>query len=231
MVDPGSTDGSKEIAESYGDRIVRMFQPDSGPADGLNRGFQRATGEIFGFLNSDDVLLPGALSAVLNTFGRTNTDVLHGHAYMIDGDGVRQRKLYSDKFSLDAYAYGSCVLMQPSSFMRRSAFEASGGFNVNNKSNWDGELFVDMGMAGCMFCLVDEFLSCYRVYGESITGSGRFADLHKIHNIKMFEKITGTPYERRSILADKYFRYRRKLLNYRDSVERITKGPVFSSKR
>ena len=63
VVDPGSTDGSRELIESLGSRLAAvLFEPDQGAADGLNKGFQRASGEIFGFLNSDDALLPGAMT-------------------------------------------------------------------------------------------------------------------------------------------------------------------------
>jgi len=60
VVDPGSTDGSREIIERYRDRFGHVvFEKDHGPADGLNKGFQYATGDVYGYLNSDDVLLPG----------------------------------------------------------------------------------------------------------------------------------------------------------------------------
>ena len=61
VVDPGSTDGSREIIERYGSRISKVIlRPDRGAADGLNSGFAEASGQILGFLNSDDTLLPGA---------------------------------------------------------------------------------------------------------------------------------------------------------------------------
>ena len=60
VVDPGSTDGSREFIRSYGEQVAQVvFEPDQGAADGLNKGFSRATGEVFGFLNADDYLLPG----------------------------------------------------------------------------------------------------------------------------------------------------------------------------
>src|ERR1039458_1375445 len=63
VVDPGSTDGSRDIIERYRSRISKIIlRPDRGAADGLNNGFAEATGEIFGFLNSDDLLRPGARS-------------------------------------------------------------------------------------------------------------------------------------------------------------------------
>ena len=80
VVDPGSTDGSRELLRSYGEQISRfIFEPDRGAADGLNRGFGGATGEIFGFLNADDFLLPGALHRVSEFFeSHPQCDIAHG---------------------------------------------------------------------------------------------------------------------------------------------------------
>ena len=51
VVDPGSTDGSREIIERYRDRISTVIlDPDDGPADGLNKGFAAATGDIFAYI-------------------------------------------------------------------------------------------------------------------------------------------------------------------------------------
>ena len=58
VVDPGSTDGSREIINAYGPRLASViFDPDDGPADGLNRGFQLATGDVLAYINADDALL------------------------------------------------------------------------------------------------------------------------------------------------------------------------------
>jgi len=72
VVDPGSTDGSPP--ESFGameTAVIRIFEPDAGPADGLNKGFALATGDVFGFVNSDDALLPGALACIAHAFAST----------------------------------------------------------------------------------------------------------------------------------------------------------------
>lgn len=89
VVDPGSTDGSREIIERYSDRIDKViFEPDEGPADGLNKGFAHASGDVFGFLNSDDVLEPGALSGAARYFeARPEVDVVSGHSWIIDEEG------------------------------------------------------------------------------------------------------------------------------------------------
>jgi len=82
LVDPGSTDGSRDIINEYKNRISTIiFQPDSGPAEGLNNGFLKATGEIFGYLNADDILLSG-------TCDRVFQPCLHGHVCYAEYPGL-----------------------------------------------------------------------------------------------------------------------------------------------
>ena len=59
VMDGGSRDGTRELLESYGDRIRWVSQPDGGQADAVNRGFADTRGSIFAFLNADDVYLLG----------------------------------------------------------------------------------------------------------------------------------------------------------------------------
>lgn len=156
VVDPGSTDGSRDIIDRYRDRIDKViFEPDNGPADGLNKGFAQATGDIFGFLNSDDVLLSGALSQVANAFSRSSlVDVISGHGIVIDANGKEMRRTYSDHFYRIMAAYGACILVQQSTFFRSQMFNRVGGFNIDNRSNWDGELFVDMSLHQARFKVI-----------------------------------------------------------------------------
>src|ERR1700722_6107502 len=95
VVDPGSSDGSRELIETYASRLERViFEPDRGAADGLNKGFAHASGEIFGFLNSDDVLLPGALRSVSVAFEQNpDCDIVMGNGFTIEGRGKRIRRI------------------------------------------------------------------------------------------------------------------------------------------
>lgn len=229
IVDPGSTDGSRDIIERYRSRIAKLiFEPDKGPADGLNKGFAHATGEIYGYLNSDDMLLPGVLSRV-NHFFQTNpnVDVVSGHCIVTDEHDRKVRNSYSDRFSLLNYAYGAAILMQPSTFFRAEIFERTNGFNISNKSNWDGELFVDMLLQGGRFAVVGEFWSAYRLHWESITSSKKLDDQIREHGKVMFRKIMG----RDMLSYDLFFKIFCRLLkwaqNPRGLYERLSKGPIY----
>lgn len=198
VVDAGSTDGSREIIDRYRDRIDKViFEPDRGPADGLNKGFSHATGDIFGYLNADDILLPGALSSVCAIFQRSdNLDVVSGHCYIIDEKGKRLIKKFSNKltksrFSNKRYTIGYSVLIQQSTFFRRQLFKDVGGFDTNFRVMWDAALTVDFIKKGARFKVVNAFWSCFRVYPQSLSGAGIQATERGKLEYQMLQKRVG----------------------------------------
>jgi len=228
VVDPGSTDGSREIIDSYRPHLSAVIlEPDNGPADGLNKGFVRARAEVLGYLNADDVLLPGALEYATRYFrSRPDVDVITGHGYVIDADGRRLRSNYSDRFSLRAVAYDACVSVQPSTFLRRSAYLRTSGFNESNRSNWDGELLVDMARAGARFARVDQLMSCHRMHPTSISGSRTLADAYFAYRRRMFETIVGRSPRRADALIGRAHRLLKHLAHPRATAERVLRGPI-----
>lgn len=174
VVDPGSTDGSRELLRAPHTSIDRLLlEPDAGPADGLNKGFAVATGDIFGYINSDDRLAPGALDYVRRFFaGHPDTDVLCGSIRIIDEQGrASLRGRLSDPFDVRRYAAGLCNIVQQGTFFRRSVFDRVGGFNVSNRVAWDGELLADMALANARFRRVRKVLGEFRVYRGTVSNS------------------------------------------------------------
>jgi glycosyltransferase involved in cell wall biosynthesis len=232
IVDPGSTDGSQEVINCYLDKtsqIKTVFEPDLGPADGLNKGFRLASGDIYYVLNADDKLLPGTLEKVVNYFKKyPSVDVVSGHALVIDPDGKVLRKVYSDEFSILSYAYGSSIIIQPATFFRQSIYAKTHEFNVNNCSNWDGELFVDLCLAGAKFGLMNAFLGCYRIHEQSVTGSGKIDAMIRNYHTYIFRKITRRNY---ILILDSlifiYFRLRQYVKNPYNLYERIRYGKIY----
>ena len=193
VVDPGSTDGSREIIASYGDRLTAILEPDKGPADGLNRGFARATGEVFGYINADDVLLPGALAAVARRFADPGVKMICGNGILIDADDTPLRHIYTSRFSRAAFAHGAMTFVQQGNFFRAEVFRRAGGFNVANRTSWDFELLIDLVLAGGTVTNVPDRLGGFRMYGDSITGSGRLAVQTAKDLARISEKALGRP--------------------------------------
>ncbi len=193
VVDPGSTDGSRELLQRYAPRISQLiFEPDNGPSDGLNKGFSRASGEVLGFLNADDLLLPGALHRVAEFFRQHATrELLFGNGFIIDAQGKRVRHIKARGFTLHRYCYGGTRFLQQSTFFRRSAFDRSHRFNLANRTCWDGELFVDMVKQGASIGYLSADLGAFRVHEASISGSGRLNSAYEKDNRRIFRSLKG----------------------------------------
>ena len=191
VVDPGSTDASRNILARYAGRIRQILEPDDGPADGLNRGFAHARADICGYINADDRYAPGAIEFAKRFFAdNPDMDVLCGAIRIIDRQGrASLRARTSDRFDLAHYAAGTCTVGQQATFFRRSAFERAGGFNPQNRINWDGELLVDMALAGARFETTTRILGDFRIYSESITGSKRHTEHLLREHARVAEKI------------------------------------------
>jgi glycosyltransferase involved in cell wall biosynthesis len=204
VVDPGSTDSSRDILARHANRIDKLIlERDGGPSDGLNKGFAAASGEIFAYINADDRLLPGAVNFARSYFmAHPDMDVLCGAIRIIDRQGrASLRSRTSDRFDLARYAAGTCTIGQQATYFRRGAFEKAGGFNAANRINWDGELLVDMALAGARFDTTAKLLGDFRIYAESITGSkrhtqrlmtehGRIAGKIRAHGVPLYSPLT-----------------------------------------
>jgi len=234
VVDPGSTDGSREIIERYRDRIAhRVFEPDHGPADGLNKGFAQASGGIFGFVNADDYLLPGALATVASVFdARPNIDVLSGHALVVDEHGQKNNELISRHFTPNRYIYGAATLVQQSTFFRAETFRRAGGLNIDNKIIWDGELWVDMALSGARFSRVNAVLAAFRIYDASITGSGQhFSEQYHQHHERIFAKVKGRKADKRDRLLKPMYKALEYLAHPAVVKRRLVWGPVVKKRK
>lgn len=191
VVDPGSTDGSREWVLAQAPTATCIFEPDMGPADGLNKGFRAATGQYIAYLNADDTFLEGSFLKVLQAFkARSDCDCIYGNGYIMDELGRVTKRVVSDPYSLWRYAYGNGVVLQQATFFRRDSV-AEIVFNSSNSVSWDGEFLVDLARSGKRLCKVELDLACFRVYATSITGSQRHAAAYAVHQARLRALILG----------------------------------------
>lgn len=192
IVDGGSDDETLEVIRRHEEQIDWWCsEPDDGPAAALNKGIRRASGGIVGCLNADDFFLPGALAAVRRAFARQpEADVVYGHGLLVDEKGRTICRIYSDRWHLERALYGRCPIVQQGTFYRIEAFEQAGGFNESNRTCWDGELLVDMAVAGAGLRRVDQVLGAFRIHGGSITGSG-LGEVHRKDRERIRRAIVG----------------------------------------
>ncbi len=216
IVDAGSTDGSRELVMEYKSELFKtLFEEDSGQANGLNKGFKYASGEIYGFVNSDDILLPGALHAIEKYFQLySNAAIIYGDGIKIDQSGNILKNIISDPFEINRFAHGAVTFTQPSVFIKASSFNQVNGFNEFNSTCWDSELIVDIAISGGKIIKINKKLSGFRIHKESITGSSRLLEEYKEDRIRIFEKIM----KRKPNLLDG-------LLVYIFQIEKLVRNP------
>lgn len=228
VIDGGSTDGSAEILDGYRTMVkVIVSEPDNGPADALNKGLSYATGDVFYYLNSDDIVLSGAFGEAIKLFkDHSDIDVVAGAGMFIAGDGSYIRRLYSDKVSRSRLAYGSSNLVQPATFFRLESVRRVGGFRPKNASNWDDELVTDLYLAGAKFKIVHNFWGGYRLHSESITASSKLDSEIFAWYARKREKLGIAP-SKLAWLYTQFFRIERVLRKPSIILERLTNGPIY----
>jgi len=134
IIDGGSTDGSVDIIKKY-EKYLHYWvsEPDRGMYHAINKGFEKSTGEIMCWINSDDILLKDALFIVANTFERnSHISWLQGRPTIINESGVitsTPEHIFSPyHFYLRQYAKNYSFIQQESTFWKRDIWVESGGF-------------------------------------------------------------------------------------------------------
>lgn len=174
VIDGGSTDGSIEVIRRYESRLTGwVTEPDKGYADALAKGFARATGGIFCWINSGDLLLPGALDSARQALTDTGTEMVFGDDFYVDEQG--QVIFFSRgyiKGIRDAMLYGGWTPLQDACFWRRGLYERIGGINPSFEYAADFDLFLRMALHGTCQYVPLTFSAFRRHAGQkSISGS------------------------------------------------------------
>jgi glycosyltransferase involved in cell wall biosynthesis len=164
--DGGSSDETMEVLRRYEPMLTRwVSEPDHGQADAVNRGFEGSTGEIMAWLNSDDLLLPGAVAYVARYFAEhPDVDVVYGNRLMIDEDdrqiGAWILPAHDDK----VLTYADYV-PQETLFWRRRIWDLVGGSVAPTFAyalDWD--LLLRFQAAGATMVRLPRFLGAFRVH-------------------------------------------------------------------
>jgi glycosyltransferase involved in cell wall biosynthesis len=177
VIDGGSSDGTLDIlASAEGVRFVS--EPDRGLSDAVNKGIRLARGEIVGWLNADDVYLPGAFRHVGETFAQhPEADWATGQCTIIDAEQRETRKAVTayKNFFLRRYRY-SLLLVQnfvscPATFVRRTAFEQVGMLDERFRYSMDYDLWLRLGRHSDPL-IVDRPLASFRMTEGSLSMTG-----------------------------------------------------------
>ncbi len=170
VIDDGSTDGSLEIVERFADRLTWWTtQSNAGQVAALMRGFERATGDLLGWINSDDCLLPGAVTAVVEAYERCGGDALlvYGDNVLTDAESVEIGLLPARDARLETMLrLFENPVPQPGSLFPRRALDEVGGLAREGYYYFDFELVLELALRGPLIRL-ERPLGTYRLHPDS----------------------------------------------------------------
>jgi hypothetical protein len=170
IIDGGSTDGSVEIIQRYANHLsYSVSEKDRGQGHAINKGLERATGDIIAYLNSDDYYLPDALHRVGEFFSsHPDIDLFHGRCRSVDTAGNK----IGDRFGcIDSYAeildlwdvwWKERNFVQPEVFWTRRITERIGGFREDLHWVMDYEFWVRILRMGGRVGRADVEIACFR---------------------------------------------------------------------
>ena len=174
VVDGGSTDETVEVIERYDDRIDWwVSEADAGQTDAIDKGLERATGDVIAYINSDDYYLPGAFATALGALERSGASWVAGAAINVDPEGRRGAWDTGDEWrpeppqALERTPRGrhwwivrNWSVPQPAAFWRRELFDRHGEFRRDLHFALDVEFMERLALAGEMpLLLPDDFLA------------------------------------------------------------------------
>jgi glycosyltransferase involved in cell wall biosynthesis len=174
VIDGGSSDESLSIIQRYSGQLAYWeSQTDRGQAQAVNKGLARARGKFLGWLNSDDLLAPGAVSCAVQTFqSQPEVDLVYGRLVRIDQQGqvVPPPVLPKDQLEFGkAYVIGECIVNQPGAFWRRRMMDRVGLLDESLHYSLDYEYWIRMALAGARFRRVDQVMAFFRLSPGSKT--------------------------------------------------------------
>jgi glycosyltransferase involved in cell wall biosynthesis len=171
VIDGGSTDGSVEIIQKYKDRLAYSHsRKDRGHWDAVHQGFEKATGDILHFLNSDDLLVEGAVERIVQAFQtHPESGVVYGKAKFIDADGKYLHDYPGSEFDIaSVYRTWGNPVPQPTAFLRRQVFEKFGSPDEAWFYCADFEYWIRISSA-TKFHYLREYLACMRIHADAKT--------------------------------------------------------------
>lgn len=230
VVDPGSTDGSTDIALAE-QRAIVINEPDRGQSHGICKGFERASGDILAWLNSDDYYFANdTLETVLKVFqDNPDVDIVYGGVDFVgeNREFLRRGFVNPDSENLfETFPY-QVGIVQPGVFWRKRVYEELGGPSEDFNYCMDYEYWVRMAAAGFKWHYVPKTLSAHRWWGGMKTSSRR--DLSLVEHFKVGLKYFGYIHWK---WLDRYADYlisnEDGIVNRSDTVDEEKKQPIIS---
>lgn len=167
IFDGGSTDETLSIIRKHSPRITYwVSERDHGQSDAIIKGFSRATGDVLCWLNSDDVLLPGALKRIKQTFEQNpGCQVVTGGLVNIDSDSRILLCRHAPGHWGWRYRFGPVSVMQQSTFFARKLYVDVGGIDIALHHTMDVDLWARFYRQRPLWLSVNDYVGGFRRHG------------------------------------------------------------------
>lgn len=193
IMDGGSTDNTIDILKKYGERLIWKSEKDKGQTDAVNKGIRAASGDIIGWLNSDDIYYPGAIVKIKKIFEEyPGVNVVYGNANHIREDDSIIEEYYTEDFNYERLK-DVCFICQPSLFFRKKLVDQYGYLDDTLQYCMDYDYWLRLGK-GEQFFRLNDLIAGSRLYEDNKTLGAR----RKVHEemLVMQEKNLGKASEK-----------------------------------
>jgi glycosyltransferase involved in cell wall biosynthesis len=218
--DGGSTDATLHVLRTFRGKLTWTSERDTGQTQAINRGFDEVEGDIMAWLNSDDILLPGALAYVADYFtAHPEVDVLYGHRLLIDSEDRQIGRWMVPRHNDFVLSWADYV-PQETLFWRRSLWKKVGQrLDESFRFAMDWDLLLRFREAGARFVRVPRFLGGFRIHPQQKTSAAinaiGFAEMNRIRE-RALGRVPSNheigkavlPYLIRHVAVDKWWRVR-----------------------
>lgn len=186
VIDGASTDGTQQMIEKYADDIsYYISEQDDGIYYAMNKGIEKATGDIIGIINSDDWYSKSAVEDVVKCFTENDTDIVYGEVMRVERD-----ETISETRKVDSLAdiwYGMTI-WHPAVFVRKGVYQKLGGFSIDYEISADYEFILRCYSNKIKFTYLDKVLSFFRSAGISNTQHIKCAEETNAITLKYMEQ-------------------------------------------
>ena len=211
IIDGGSKDGTIEILKKYNEYIKYWIsEEDKGQSDALNKGFKMCSGEIYCWLNSDDLFLPMAFSNAVIELSKKNKEICYGDWVYIDENDSVIDKYFAFDVNVNHLKYEGFHFSADSIFWHKSVHENFSGFDIKLNKTMDYQMLLEFALKqpSSAFIRTENVLGAFRRYPGQKT-EGYNLEEHKEHQYLARKYNYSDKYSILGKLKRIFFRFRR----------------------